>query len=150
MSIWTHIDGFINFNNSVSYGHITDFLGPQSVPGGHRYKDGRLPQGSEGSIRYDVGMLPYLSVGDVNYEGVTVGILGNLRDFNNLDSIEKWLHTIPSDFVTAAFVRDGTETDSEIFNDFVRNALIIATTCGQTKAWRWSLDTQKWEEIPWT
>ena len=151
MSFWTHVDGFINFSNSVSYGHITDFLGPQSVFGNRFYKDAPLPLGSEGSVRYNVGMLPYMSVGEVNYEGITVGLLGNLRDFDSLDAIKLWLDSIPTDFVNALYVRsdDDEEPDNEVFDIFVRNAFVTATTMNETKAWRWSHDLKSWEEIPW-
>ncbi len=150
MSIWTHLDGFINFDNAVSYGHVTDFLGPQSVFGNRFYKDAPLPLGSEGSVRYTVGMLPYISTGEVTYEGVTVGILGNLREFDSLDAIEAWLETIPTSFVDALYIRDpDDDPDNVTFDMFVRNAMVTATTMGETRAWRWSHSTKGWEQIPW-
>lgn len=151
MSTWTHLDGFINFDNTVSYGHITDFLGPQSVFGNRFYKDAPLPLGSEGSVRYSVGMMPYISVGEVNYEGISVGLLGNLRDFDNLDSIKEWLDSIPTSFVDALYVRDEDfdENDEETFDVFVRNAFVTAHTQGETKAWKWSHSDKEWTEIQW-
>lgn len=152
MSIWTHVDGHLNFNNSVSALHISNFLGPQSIPGSYRYKDTRLPIGSEGSIRYAVQSHPYISVGDVEIEGVTVGILGNLRDYDNLDSIKTWINSMPESFVSAMFVRDDPkdedyQSDEEIFSMFVRSAIITAT-CGKlTKTWMWDLDASVWKEI---
>lgn len=152
MSIWTHVDGHLNFNNSVSFLHISNFLGPQSITGSYRYEDGRLPIGSEGSVRYAAQAHPYISVGDVETEGVTVGILGNLRDYDNLEGIENWIKSMPESFVTAMFVRDDpddddSQSDEEIFSMFLRSGIITAT-CGQrTKTWRWDLETSVWKEI---
>lgn len=150
MSLWTHIDGFINFNNLVSYGHIYDFLGPQiTSQSNKRLKDAAtLPLGSEGSLRYDIKPITNPGYGQTEVSAVTVGLSGDLRDFDNLSTIKTWLDSIPKAFVESMFVKDSyTESDAEIFNDYIRNSVIIASTSNEEKTWRWSAKDLEFKEI---
>ena len=89
MSVWTHVNGCVRIDGLPfpvpGMKTPEELLGPMSVWDNWN-DDCRLPMGSEGSLRYHVWQAD-----DNSLAKYTVSIFGDLRDFDDLDTIERWI-----------------------------------------------------------
>lgn len=92
MSTWTHVAAIFRIDA------VKGFFGPQSR---EEIKEvlGRgnctLPCGSEGSLKYDI----WENKDDCSVAAFTVSVFGDLRDYEETDSIRKWFDSFCSKFL---------------------------------------------------
>lgn len=106
MSIWTHVNGSIRID-SFRFAEIEGHVKPENSPedpskylgriityddlvNGADIKDTFIPCGSEGSLEYVIYRNPHLNC----LAAYTVAIFGDLRDYNNIEEILKYLFKI--------------------------------------------------------
>ena len=102
MSIWTHVNASFRIDSigKISDKYIYDIFGkPLTYEDltNHKYnKDEKyLPMGSEGSLNINIWKNP-----DENaIASTTVSIFGDLRDYIDIDSIEKWFYDCCDSFI---------------------------------------------------
>lgn len=123
MSIWTHVNGNIRIdslrfdNNEIST--IKNILGKIIHFDDNDYKT-NLPCGSEGSLEYNIVENPNES----DISAFSVSIFGDLRDYDDVDYIEKWFNNILNEFL-------------------IRNAVLEINVEGQQNIILYSVDDEK-------
>ena len=127
MSCWTHVaatvrvDGFRIFGDDVEpdwdaiFGKECSFYASREKwDDAMEHPDKYLPMGSEGSLRKTVWTNPDRSHADA----YTVSIFGDLRDYDNPETIIEWFKKI---------------VNSDVID--VRQACITVTNCYESKVW---------------
>jgi len=103
MSVWTHvaaiirIDAVKGFFGPQSKDDIQKVLGPIAKFQGPKedWDTCTLPCGREGSLKYDI----WENKDTYCMAAFTVSVFGDLRDYNETDSIKQWFDSICSQFM---------------------------------------------------
>ena len=129
MSIWTHVAAIIRIDSIKVLGvgpcskeDIEKVLGPIVTFGStdEEYGACTLPCGSEGSLKYSV----WENEDDSSMAAFTVSIFGDLRNYDETDSIEKWFNEF-----------------CEKFPGMIRQAVCLAEVeYGETKVFQYKQD----------
>lgn len=103
MSIWTHvaaiirIDAIKGFAGPQTKKDIEDILGPMALWDGkdEDWDACSLPCGSEGSLQYQI----WENEDKCSASAYTVSVFGDLRDYNETGSIQKWFNDFCDSFL---------------------------------------------------
>lgn len=90
MSQWTHVNGIIRIDaiRTIGFGNKPNIGIPSQFDDDHQSRD--IPTGSEGSLYAEL----WISPNNSSLATYTVSIFGDLRDYNYVEDIVKYLNQI--------------------------------------------------------
>ena len=130
MSIWTHVAAIIRIDSLKGFGmgpqskeELKKVLGPVARfdSSDEDWNSCTLPCGSEGSLQYAI----WENENEHCIAAFTVSVFGDLRDYNETGSIEKWFNEFCGKF------------------PIIRQAICVAEVeCGETKVFQYKEESK--------
>lgn len=130
MSIWTHVAAIIRIDTIKGFGmgpqskeELEKVLGPVAKFNGsdEDWNSCTLPRGSEGSLQYAI----WENEDESCVAAFTVSVFGDLRDYDETESIEKWFNGFCGKF------------------PLIRQGICVAEVeCGETKVFRYKEENE--------